>query len=251
MRLDAGILGPVSKEIEQSPKLFFQEHPPSTDNDDTMSQTKVVITNAYNENYSKKVKRLPTEIIHYNSVFDWLVNDGYPNEDAVYIERSLWFDPDLLYKADPVEGAVEFSYRMHQYGIKMPVISARTDLEDVKPKVFKNVRESTVAWYDKWMPWVSPDDIHIQARNEFQAYIYKSWMINTLGVGIHFEDSTFHTDAILTYTKAKVCLLSNQVLATQPGHPNLIQINGKNGELPNMTPVYGMFMGKSECVAQY
>ena len=240
----------VSIEREQSPKNFFLNNRPFRDHDDTMAASRKLIAEHFNKKYDDN--RHPLEMRGYRNVFYWLREKGYSEKEALEREASIWWDPDLLYKGEPIKGAIEFSKKMDDYKIPFPVVSARKDHPGITPIILKNMLDSTVAWYEKWMPWVSPDDIHLQKGNEFESYIYKPWILEQLGAGIYFEDSPTFTESILTYTdNIQVCLLSNQVVASHIDNPRLITINGINGELPNMMQAYEMFIGKNNWVAQY
>jgi hypothetical protein len=239
------------KERELSPKNFFLKHPPFIDHDETNSASIVVVTNFYNKLYSSGKIRKPNDITHYHSVRDWAIEDGHDVEDANYIEKNLWFNPDVLFYAKPTKGAVEFSYQMHQLGFAIPVVTARIDFTDIKPNNFKDMLDSTVAWYDKWMPWVNSDDIHVQSNTEMPREIYKAYILEKLGAGIYIEDSTSNAEAILNYTNIMVCLLSNKILASQVGNPNLIRLSGAGGKEPDMMTVYKHFFENNEWVAQY
>lgn len=239
------------KERELSSEKFFTKYPPFTDHDETMSASIVVVTRYYNEIYSLGKKRKPSEITHYHSVRDWAIEDGRDIEDANYIEKNLWYNPDILFYAKPTKGAVEFSYRIHQMGFTLPVVTARIDFPEIKPNMFRNMHESTVAWYKEWMPWVNSDDIHVQSNTEMPRDIFKAYILDKLGAGIYIEDSSDNAEAILNYTDIMVCLLSNKILASQVGNPNLIRLSGTGGKDPDMMVAYKHFFEKNDWVAQY
>jgi hypothetical protein len=232
-------------ERESSPENYFKNNSPFRDHDDTMAASRKLVAEYFNDKYDDN--RHPVEMRGYRNVFRWLVEKGYSEKEALEREANIWWDPDLMYKAEPIKGAVEFSYRMDEYKISFPVVTARKDYPGVTPIIFKDMLDSTVAWYAKYMPWTNPDDIHLQKGNEFESYIYKPWILKQLGAGIYFEDSPTFADSILTYTEnIQVCLLSNQVVASHIGNPRLIHIKGENGELPNMMQPYEMFFGKPD-----
>lgn len=239
------------KERGLSPEEFFIKYPPFTDHDETMSASIVVVTDFFNSTYSLGKKRYPSEITHYRSVRDWAIEDGRDEEEANYIEKNLWYNPDVLFYAKPTKGAVEFSYRMHEMGFSMPVVTARLDFPEIRSNMFKDMHDSTVAWYKKWMPWTNSDDIHVQSNTEMPRDIYKAYILNKLGAGIYFEDSSQNAEAILNYTNIKVCLLSNKILASQVGNPDLIRLSGDGGKEPDMMLAYKNFFGKPDWVAQY
>ena len=234
---------PMFKERELSPENYFIKHPPFRDHDDTMAASRKLIAGYFNKKFDDN--RHPIEMRGYRNVFYWLREKGYSKKEAQEIEASIWWDPDLLYKAEPIKGAVEFSEKLNEYKIPFPVVSARKDYPGITPIIFKNMLDSTVAWYAKWMPWVDPDDVHLQKGNEFESYIYKPWILKQLGAGIYFEDSPTFAESVLTYTdNVQVYLLSNQVVASHMGNPRLIHIKGENGKLPNMEQAYEKFFGK-------
>ena len=223
-----------------SPEIFFGQRNPFTDHDDTMAASKKIITEYYLKKVSSKRKRNPADIQYYHKVRDWAQEDGYTFDEANQIEFSLWMNPDILYEAEPVDGAMEVSRWMYEHSIGLPILSSRLDYPEVTPVIFRNMRDATKAWYAKWMPWVPADDIHLQGTHNLPGDIFKAWMINLYRVGVYFEDFTLHANTILTYTDALVTLLSDKIVPNHVGNPNLITIHGNNGNLPNLC-----------CVADY
>lgn len=224
-------------EFIKNPENFFRLNKPATDNDGVMSDTRTLVTGEFNKIF--RTNHRPEDIRHWHAIRDWGIESGLSFEEATKLELFLWFDPVLLYKAQPVAGAVEISRWFYERGIPFPVISSRRDLV-VSKGAYKNIKDSTIAWYEKWMPWVLPDDIHIQYGQEMKGEYYKAFMIKRMGIGVFFEDIPLHAQAILDYTDANIVLVSNRSLFPTANDNRIASLPYGVGKMPDLLPFYNL-----------
>lgn len=218
----------MTRERLLTPEQFFRTYPPATDNDGVMSDTRAVVVEEFNRRFG--TNHTVDEVNKWNIVTIWSQDLGMSPEEAKEVDKSLWYDPDLLINAQPVPGAVEFTRTLSEYGIIIPVISTR-------PPVFK---PSTIEWYHHHMPWIPSDQIYLRQNSEMSGPIFKAWMIRILGRKVFFEDVPDHAKTVLDYTDCRVVFISNSGVLDHYDRRRLIRVPGVNGSAPDMRPVSGL-----------
>jgi len=234
--------------LQTTPEEYFRINRAFRDNDGVTTDTRSMVAKEINKMFN--TNRSESDIRDWNSVRNWAIEQGLSYQEAQELEIKLWYDPDLLYKADPVPGATEMSYWMYDHGFSFPVISSRTDLLNDHQGLFKNVREATIAWFKKWEPWTPQEDIYMQIpfdipRGVYKAFIYGLLTRESNGRGLYFEDVPAHAKTVLTYNpNAFVVLLSDLTeLDFQPiSANNYLRVSGSGGNLPNMHQVFDIFI---------
>jgi hypothetical protein len=216
----------MSIERLKGPEHFFKNERPSTDFDGVLVNSRKVVVEEFNRmfgtTYSEK------DIHQWAAITRWAIELGYSKEEAREIDDYLWYQrPDLLFMAPPIGGALEFTRWFAERGIILPIITSRTP----------DLKDCTITWVEKWMDWISPDQVMIRRNNEMSGEIFKVWMINLLDRGIHFEDALAHTKMIFGYTDSKVVLLSNSLVLDHYPKDRLIRVPGEDGGIPNLVSV--------------
>src|SRR3989344_6175622 len=145
----------MSKEILRSPEEFFRTNPISVDHDGVMADTRTLIVNEVNEIFSTNY--LATDIRTWDWVYEIAIKHGMDENGARHLNTKLWYRPDFLSKAKPLEGSREFMYWFYERGIDVPVVSSRN------PEFY----ESTMMWYEEKMPFVNRSKIFIRKNFEF------------------------------------------------------------------------------------
>ncbi|OGM22403.1 hypothetical protein A2865_02670 [Candidatus Woesebacteria bacterium RIFCSPHIGHO2_01_FULL_39_17] len=243
--------------FQTTPEKYFQKVKAFSDNDGVRSDTRTLVIKVFNGMFGTNY--IASDIREWRSIEKLAKIQGLSDEDAQVLEKKLWYDPDLLYKADPVPGATEMSFWFYDHGYSFPVISSRTDLvEDSENRLYKNVYDATIAWFKRWEPWMPSEHIYIQSPHDIKREIYKAFMYGFLtrdrhGEGVFFEDVPSHAKTILTYNpKATLVLLSDlcEMDYLPVSRLNYIRISGSNGNLPNMQQAYDLFINRKSSVAQ-
>ena len=164
---------------------------------------------------------------------------GITEDEALEINEKLWTDPDILSKSPPMPGAVEFTRKLHEQGINLTVVTSRI------PKL----KESTIDWFRKWMPWI--ERVYIRESKNIAGEIFKTEVINQLGVRVHFEDGLDHTKHILDKTEACVVFIpyTKEVFSTSSNR--IVQISIEDNKIPNLWHAYQQLKDKNVYVAQY
>lgn len=220
----------MDKERLKSSEEFFRIYKPSVDNDGVLANTRAPVVEEFNRLYGTDYKA--EDIRHWQTVANWALELGMSWEEALEVDKRLWYDPDILFRAEPIPGALDFTFWFRHEGIELAIITSRPHF----------LEESTVEWYKKWMPWIKPENIYIQETDEMDGDIFKIWTIKLLKIGIHFEDALSHAEKILTYTDAKLVFLSDLTVLDYFSEERFTRISGKDGRLPNMQAVNQMFL---------
>lgn len=143
------------------------------------------------------------DLQNYWSLVDWVKKSDPRIVDPRDYAIKLWNSSEVMSAAPVVSGAWLFS----NYAKDMlPHVHRITS----RPSYLKDV---TIDWYKRNMPWVDPKLIHIQVdgdmniRNVDKLSSHKVRTIHELGVHLHFEDSWQEAEAIVSSTHAKVILV--------------------------------------------
>lgn len=222
-----------------TPEEFFSKYPPSSDMDGVLCNTRKHVVEEFNKMFGTLYTTF--DIRDYHAVSRWAGVLGMGKKEAMAIENKLWFDPNVLFRAKPLPGAVKFTRWFAERNIDLPVVTSReSNIKDVRKP---NIEDVTIAWFRKWMPWIKEENIYMQKNQEMPGDIFKAWMNRVLGRGIHFEDVPGHAKAVLDYTDASVVLLSNliEIDGYYPGR--LLRIPETKGIGPEMHRVNEIFLG--------
>mgnify|MGYP001558754396 FL=1 len=208
---------------------------PSIDHDGTIADSRTSVTNEFNKTYKTNYK--VAELNHWNAVKDWCNEIGKSDDEANEIEHNLWYTPDALLKAEPIPGAIEFLRELFIRKINFTINSSR----------IPELRESTIAWYQKYAPFIEPENIKT-GMPDIDGLVTKVNRINAVRSAIHIEDVPEHARSVLKYTHAYVILMSNRddlgsLDLSEPELKRLIRIKGENGDMPNFWPIHKLLFG--------
>jgi uncharacterized HAD superfamily protein len=133
---------------------------------------------------------------------------------APQVAWEIWHSPEVLTNVTPVSGAVELSLHLHNIGINPPRITSRPAF----------TRDWTLDSYRRWMPWVKPENIIMQAEggNEINHH-HKVDSIDSMEIEIFFEDNPDHAKEIVEKTKALVVMIPwRWNMSSTIEHPRII-----------------------------
>lgn len=119
------------------------------------------------------------------------------DQDAKEFAIDFWNSDLVNDNAPPVEGAMIVSKFLHQNGINAHRITARPSY----------VKSATHRWYNRKMPWVESQYIHIQNTGKRIYPRFKIEKINQLGLGYYFEDEPGNAEIIAKETNATVIVV--------------------------------------------
>ena len=147
-------------------------------------------------------RRLGTEysvadLTAYWGLVEILKRDHKEIAEPTNFAIGIWNDPEVIGKALPVSGSIILSRYLFDEGISAYRITSRP----------ASLRDTTLIWYKKSMPWVSSDSIHIQPDGSEIKPDFKVAEIGKLEVDFHFEDSWEHAEEIVAKTNAIVILI--------------------------------------------
>ena len=188
----------MSKEIASSPEEFFFSNEVIVDHDGVMADTRTLAIEEINETLGTNYT--VCDINGWHWVSEIAQEHGMSEGEAKELEDKVWYDPDFLIQAKPLEGAYEFMKWFHDKGLKLSVVTSRNP----------ELRNSTLSWYKENIPFVDKTRIFIRTNYEFTGDVFKVFALNRIAIpAIHFEDSVEQARIILDYTNVKVALLSN------------------------------------------
>ncbi|MGB6882018.1 MAG: hypothetical protein WBD86_01835 [Microgenomates group bacterium] len=174
-------------------------------------------------------------------IAEWAMMAGASESEALELNVRLWTDPAILIKSPPMPGAVEFTKKLYEQGADICVATSRI------PKL----RETTLNWFKKWMPWIKQEKINIRTNNDVNGEIFKANVINQLGVRIHFEDDLEHARNILDRTNARVVFMPYTKEVFNIASNRVFQISILDDQIPDLWDAYRQLRSKDVYVAQY
>jgi len=233
------------------PKIFFKENSPATDFDGVIADHKNEALKKLNLILGTSYKT--SNIKTYNQIINWAIQEGWSEDDAQMLQDEIFFNPDILYKAKPIPGAIELSKWFYESGFSLPIFTSRRDKAHVKPKKFKNIKEATLAWIQEYLPWMPEKDIHIKEVDDEYVREFKPGKINKNDIKVYFEDLPVHAEEILERTSTRVVLISNLIdVESKFGPDRLIRVKGLDGKHPDMFQACALFgIPITPNVAQY
>lgn len=144
---------PFEKEIVRKLDVVNQElkrHGVSTDIDSTEVKSQDAALKQYNEMTGQERKLC--ELTDRYVMVKWLKEYGYIDPLSVAIK--IWNNPQEFCRLEPEDGALILSKYLYSSGVDLHRITARPGWPEIK--------DSTMGWYQKEMPWVNKELIHIQ-----------------------------------------------------------------------------------------
>ncbi len=182
------------------------------------------------------------DVYGWFAIAEWAILAGASEEEALDLNERLWTDPEILFKSPPIPGAVEFTRKIYQENSDFSVITSR----------LPSLRESTIAWFQKWMPWIRPEKINIREDSRIHGDDFKVNRIKESNVRIHFEDQPDHAKMILDKTNACVVFMPYIKELLNLSNDRLIQIlPANNPKTPNFRQTYEALRSQNLYVAQY
>jgi len=214
----------MTKERLFNPESFFEKYKIGFDHDGVIADTRQPVVDEYNKIFG--TNHTIDEMREYHTLAKWAKEDlGVSEEAALEIDSHLWFErPDILLRAEPMPGAVEFTRWLVDKKISFSIVTSR----------LPSYRQSTFEWYERKMPWISNDKIFIRENDEMAGEIFKVWMIKILGVNLFFEDLPHHAKEIISYTDAVVVLLNNNPILDHIAGDQIIRITSSGDRLPTL-----------------
>ena len=215
------------KEYEGSAEKYFDVYKPATDFDGIICDLRTLAVNEFNDRCGTDYSTF--DIRCFGQVIVWAKKLGMSHGEALKIEEELWYKPDFIRKASPVEGAVDFLNWFSERGIKMPIITTR------RP----NLREITYNWLEEWTPSFPREDVFIRpaVMCDMSGDIYKAYMVRFLGIDVFFEDIVEQAKVVLDYTDANVILHSNLEYLDRLYQGRLLRFPEIEGVGPSMRKV--------------
>ena len=200
----------------------------SIDHDNVVCDTKGKVTESFNQRF--RTNHNPIELRGWSPLVVWAKAVGKSEDEAIAIDKSYWYDEEIINNARPNPGALEFLGKVNQIG-RLTINSSRPFSQ----------RQRTIDWYAKHAPFVKPEqvivglpDIVVPGNATSQA-VSKAWIINVLGCRSHVEDVTLHAKIILDTTNAFVFLLSDDTSLDRQYRGRLMRFGGINGRTPDLT----------------
>lgn len=144
---------PADKEIVRKLDVVnceLKKNGVSTDIDSTEVKSQDVALRQYNEMTGQDRKLC--ELTDRYVMVEWLKEYGYI--DPLNVAIKIWNNPDEFSKLEPEDGALILSKYLFLSGVDLHRNTARPGWPEIK--------NSTLNWYKKTMPWVDQGLIHIQ-----------------------------------------------------------------------------------------
>ena len=193
----------MTERLAELSQRIYREWYPSTDLDGVIVDTFTPVTEEFNNKYAKSGHRYNcvTEYEGWNTIANWAVKEGYTIDEGLEINRTLWDDPDVLYRGILRPGASLLVQRVLASGAWLPIITSRD------PKL----KDSTIATIEKELPNYPIDWLFIRTDKEknIPGDVFKAEIIKVWKRILHFEDSLAHARLILdTSPQARIVFLS-------------------------------------------
>ncbi|MCK4588490.1 HAD family phosphatase [Candidatus Woesebacteria bacterium] len=209
----------------------------SFDADGVLINSRAPVVKVFNKLLKTDYKQ--EDLNSWTAIFKWAMKAGLNKDEAFKLDRKLWTDSNILFESPPMPGAVEFTRKLHEQGIKLTVATSRI------PKF----KESTIDWFRKWMPWI--EQVYIRENKDIPAEVFKAEAVKQIGSKVHFEDDPIHAKSILDRTEARVVFMPHIKKIPNFNSNRVIQIFTKSSEIPNLWHVYQQLKDKNVYVAQY
>lgn len=175
---------------------FFENGHIGWDIDGTLSDFSRLVVREFNRRLGTNY--FPYQIKHWDALARWARKHGMSEEDALALDYELWTNSDYARGARPIEATRALHYLLHKEGFKQSKITAR------EPQF----KEITAEWFNFWMPWVSPRDIHVRQGPQTGGEEFKISKIRELGITHFFEDYPVLVEKIMEATSCNLVCIS-------------------------------------------
>ncbi len=199
----------------------------SVDHDNTISDTKGIVTETFNKEFGTSHKVI--EISKWHSVADWAKELGANDKEAFAINYRYWYDTDLINQGKPKPGAIEFLQKANRKG--RLIINSSRPYEEL---------DGTLKWYRKYASFIKPKQIIVglpdivEAGDILSQALSKVWVAKLYKCRSHVDDVPFHAKMILDYTDAFVFLLSDDTSLDGRYSTRLMRMGGIDGNQPDL-----------------
>lgn len=206
----------------------------SLDMDGVIADSRIPAAAEFNRRYG--TNHNAQEITSWESVQEWGLELGMTEEEAIHQDKDIWSRSDVLFNSPVMPGALEFLTRLHELGVKPPVITSRLPIH----------KDMTIHWFRTFITVVSPEQLYIRANEDIEGENFKPPVIEVKSLLLHVDDAPNHGEQILRRTKAGLILLSNDpgidfLFDNLETSPRFIRLAGMDGRYPDMWPVYNIF----------
>lgn len=137
-------------------------------------------------NHRFKQNKKTTDLTSFFIIYEWICE--ILNDDKLALQEAIkiWNNEDVLSKSPPMKGAQELTKKLLDEGNEVHYITSRPNF----------VRQITYDWFQKWLPWVRIESIHISPDTNGLQRSFKVEKIKDMKPSIHFEDSLEHAGDI-------------------------------------------------------
>jgi 5'(3')-deoxyribonucleotidase len=215
---------PINNEILRNTKISF-------DVDGVLANSGIPVCEEFNKIFG--TDRKPHELDHWDSIKFWAIEKGLSDGEAELLLKRLWYTPELLFKAPPIEGAVMLMDRLYSEGIKPQIITSR-ELRS---------GEMTREWFKKYFPFVDQNTLNLCPSNVREER--KAFKANTIlkhGIGMHFEDSIEDIEKILEVSSSvQILMVPHRYNYKVKPMERVIEYDEKEvdlGKSPTLYPIY-------------
>lgn len=152
-------------------------------------------------------------------VYEWI--NKLLNDEKVALQEAIeiWNDKDVLAKSPPIKGAQKLTEMLLKEGHEVHYITSRPSY----------VKQITLDWFEKWLPWVQTDSIHISSDSHGLQRSFKVEMIKVMKPDIHFEDSLEHAGDI-----SKASPGTKVIMVRQPWNYGTTKVPSEGVIMPNV-----------------
>lgn len=222
-------------EYQETMAAFLGNTKFGVDLDGTTHDTAVPVCQRYNEIYNWNPPFVPADIGGWDALRDHAISQGVPEDEADYINSTLWFDPHILNQGEPVAWTLPLMGKLQTYCAAPPqFISSRLPL----------MIPHTARWLQRTMPWVNPKkQLHIRENGDISGTDFKVRMTNDLGLTHFIDDAIFHAEALLAHTNAHVILMPYGKTECDLVHPRLTVIHSNGHQ--SLATLYKMIANGS------
>lgn len=91
----------------------------------------------------------------------------------------IWLLPGVMLNAPPISDAIEIVHDLSKMGAQITFITSRSGI----------LREDTLSWFGKYLPFVTPDQLLTQPGHERQGTKFKVETLRRLHPDLHIDDS--------------------------------------------------------------
>ncbi|OGD09122.1 hypothetical protein A2397_01490 [Candidatus Amesbacteria bacterium RIFOXYB1_FULL_44_23] len=163
------------------------EHEWLTDVDGVLADTAKPVVKEVNRRWGSQLRW--QDINSWNWIgeqIEQLTKSKVEGEEATQV----WFDPDILFLANPVEGAVEAAYDLMEMGYRLWAATSR----------LPNARESTIEWLRKYFPFLPQNRIYMRypgVEDVVSSNDIKLAAVGMVGANLYTEDDPRAVDYVV------------------------------------------------------